>query len=265
MRRRHVLWVVAMALGGAACSRGGAKADLKLVGSSSVEPFAKQWAEAYRQGHADVGIQIQGSDSTAGIQAALSGAADIGMSSRELAPDDAGKLVRIVVARDGVTIIVHPSNPLGDAKPDQVRAIFTGETTRWSGVGGADRSIHVVTRESGSGTRATFEDLVLKGKPFSSAVVVQGSQSAVRQAVSTDPDAIGYVSQEAVDGTVKALKIAGVESSPVTVANHTYPLARPFYFLVKGEMSPRVKDFVDWVLGPDGQAVVRKEGLYAVK
>jgi phosphate transport system substrate-binding protein len=260
------------ALGVAACSRDGAaaggsagKAEIRLAGSSSLKPFAERWAEAYRKDHAQVTVQVQINDSNAGVQAALSGSAEIGMSSRELSGDEAKKLTRIVVARDGLTLVVHPSNPLGDLKPEQVHAIFAGETSRWKDLGGADKGIHVVTREPGSGTRATFEELVMKGKPFAGAAAVQGSQSAVLAAVAADPDAIGYASQVAVDATVKALKVGGIESSPATVSSHTYPLTRPFYFLVKGEMSPAVKDFVDYVLSPDGQAIVRKEGLYAAK
>jgi phosphate transport system substrate-binding protein len=244
---------------------GGGQTTLTLAGSTSVQPFAEKWAEAYHAKHPNIDIHVQGGGSTAGVKAAETGAAQIGTCSRELKPEEAAVLHQTVVARDGQTIIVHPSNPVSDLKVDQVRSIYAAEIKNWKEVGGPDKKINVVTREQGSGSRGAFEELVMKGKTIASSALVQDSQGAVRQMVSTDPAAIGYVSHGVVDASVKGLKLNGVAPSEETIANGTYPVVRPFLFLTKGEPTGVAKDFIDWVLGPEGQAIARKEGLFPPK
>jgi phosphate transport system substrate-binding protein len=247
------------ASGGAAAGSG----TITLAGSTSVQPFAEKWAETYQARNPGVQINVQGGGSTAGVKAAESGAAQIGMCSRELKPEEASVLTATIVARDGETIIVHPSLSVSDLTVDQVRGIYAGEITYWKQVGGPDLEITVVTREMGSGARGAFEDLVMgKEKKIASSALVQDSQGAVRQMVSSAPAAIGYVSHGVVDPSVKGLKLNGVEPNPDTIKSGRYPLVRPFLFLTKGAPSGRAKEFIEWVLGPDGQAVARKEGLF---
>jgi phosphate transport system substrate-binding protein len=247
--------------GGAA----GGQTTLTLAGSTSVQPFAEKWAEAYHAKHPNLDIHVQGGGSTAGVKAAETGAAQIGTCSRELKPEEAAVLRQTVVARDAETIIVHPSNPVTDLTVDQVRGIYAGEIKNWKEVGGPDKKINVVTREQGSGARGAFEELVMKGKQIASSALVQDSQGAVRQMVSTDPAAVGYVSHGVVDAGVKGLKLNGVAPSEETVLAGKYPVVRPFLFLTKGQPSGAAKDFIDWVLGPEGQAIARKEGLISPK
>ena len=235
---------------------------LTLAGSTSVQPFAEKWAEAFRANNPAVEIYVQGGGSTAGVKAAVTGTAQIGMCSRELKPDEAQAVTATVVARDGETIIVHASLPVSDLTVDQVRKIYAGETTSWKEVGGPDRKITVVTREQGSGARGAFEDMVMKGKQITSAALVQDSQGAVRQMVSTDPAAIGYVSHGVVDSSVKGLRLEGVEPNEETIVSGRYPVVRPILLLTKGAPSGAAKEFMDWVLGPEGQAIGRKEGLF---
>ncbi|MCK6545553.1 phosphate ABC transporter substrate-binding protein [Myxococcota bacterium] len=251
-------------LGLPACSRK-PKAGLTVAGSTSVQPFAEKWAEEYAVTDPKLEIHVQGGGSTAGVQATISGAANIGMCSRELKAEEKAQLTPIVVARDGLAIIVHPSNHLGDIDLETVRKIFTREISNWSELGGPDRKITVVTRENGSGARGAFEELVMKKKRIAAAALVQDSQGAVRQMVSSDPAGIGYVSHGVADASVKSLKVHGIEANEATVASGEYPLVRPFLFLVQGEPTGPAKAFIDWVLGPRGQEIAKKEGLFPVR
>jgi phosphate transport system substrate-binding protein len=252
---------LSLVLTGGACGRS-SKGALTVAGSTSIQPFAEKWAEAYRAKHAQHEIHVQGGGSTAGVQATLSGAAQIGMCSRKLKPDEETKVKAIVVARDGLTIIVHATSPITDLTTEQIQKVYTGEITKWSELGGPDKAITVVTRESGSGARGAFEELALKGKSILASALVQDSQGAVRQMVSTDPAAIGYVSHGVVDASVKALKVNGVEPGQATVASGQYPLVRPFLFLTQAEPTGAAKDFIDWILGAEGQAIAKQEGLF---
>jgi phosphate transport system substrate-binding protein len=235
--------------------------SLTLAGSTSVQPFAEKWAEAFRRVHPQTEIHVQGGGSTAGVQSALSGAAEIGTCSRALKPEEAEKLKSVVVARDGIAIIVNKENPVADLPLESVRKIYSGEITRWKDVGGTDAKITVITREEGSGTRGAFEELLMKDKPIVAGALVQDSTGAVRQMVSSDPSAIGYISLGSLEPSVKAIKLDGVEASEGMIDVKKYPLVRPFLFVFKGKPSSAAQDLIAWITGPDGQALTRKEGL----
>jgi len=250
-----------LVVAGSACSRARNR-GLTLAGSTSLQPFAEKWADAYRAHRPEFTIHVQGGGSTAGVQAAISGAAQIGMSSRPLTPDEGGRVRGIPVARDVMAIVVHPTNPVSDLKLDQVRAIYAGELGSWRSFGGRDGSITVITREEGSGTRAAFEALVMNPKRIVASALVQDSTGAVRQMVASDPRAIGYVSLGLVDASVKALRLGGVEANEANVAARTYPLVRPFLFVITpGTNNDAATAFIDWITGPEGQALTRREGL----
>jgi phosphate transport system substrate-binding protein len=133
---------------------------VSVVGSTSVQPFAEALAEEFMAAHPEEKIFIQGGGSTAGIQAVLTGAAQIGMSSRKLEESEKA-LITVPIIYDAIAVIVHRNNPLDNLSMDQIRKIYAGKITRWTEVGGADKAITVVTREEGSGTRETFQNLVM--------------------------------------------------------------------------------------------------------
>lgn len=257
-------WVSALSfllLVGAACSRGGSGTEIVVAGSTSVQPFADRWAEVYMERHPGLIVNVQGGGSSAGIQAAKSGAADIGTSSRELKPDEMD-LTRIVVARDGLAIIVHPTLPLADLSLLQVKSIFDGEIQNWRTLIGRDKAIDVVTREEGSGTRGAFQEMVMgKTTRITKLAIVEDSNGTVREIVSSDPDSIGYISLGLVTPRVKAVSLEGVIASEDNIVGGRYKLVRPFLFLTKGQPRGRVKDFIDFVLSPEGQGLIKKEGL----
>ena len=263
--RRSAILLVAATLAMGACSRGHRKSDLTIAGSTSVQPFAEKWAEAYRAGHRAIGIHVQGGGSTAGVVAAVSGAAQIGMCSRDLKPDEAQKLTATVVARDGIAIIVNKKNPIDDLALADVRRVYSGEVKSWREIGGQGDRITLITREEGSGTRGAFEDLVMTGRRIAVSALVQDSTGAVRQMVASDPAAIGYISLGQVDAAVKSIKVGSADATEATIDAGKYPLVRPFMFVTKGPPVGAAADFITWITGPEGHALTRKEGLLPPK
>ena len=156
---------------------------------------------------------MQGGGSSAGIQAATQGAANLGASSRELLGPEK-QLVEIPIAYDGIAVIVHPSNPVADLSVAQIKQIFTGRLTNWRELGLPPREIDAINREEGSGTREAFEHLVMGQTEVSPAAMVQDSNGSVREIVAGDPNAIGYISAGLVDSRVKAVTIEGVAAHP---------------------------------------------------
>ena len=225
-----------------------------------MQPFVEKWSEVYATKHAGAQINVQGGGSTAGIKAAQTGAAQIGTVSRDL-NDDERSLTSIIVARDGIAVIVNPASPVANLSLAEVRGIFTGELKSWKDLGGPDRPITVITREEGSGTRGAFEELALGKARIATSALVQDSTGAVREMVHGDPSSVGYISLGQVNDQIKAVKLAGVEATEANVVAGKYPLVRPFLFVLKGAATGATKDFIDFVLSPEGQELVRKEGL----
>jgi len=236
------------------------KAGIIVAGSTSVQPFAEVLAEEYMILHPDVTIDIQGGGSAAGIMAAQSGTADIGMSSRDL-KDEEKSLWYVEIARDGLAIIVHPSNPIRNLTLDQIRDIYAATISDWSQLGGPKSKIHVITREDGSGTRAAFESLVMRKAEITPRAIVQDSNGAVRQLVGDDPNAIGFISLGLVNETVKALELGGVAATRENVINGSYGLSRPFLFIARDQPTGQTKQFIDFTLSTEGQKILATEGL----
>lgn len=239
------------------------KAGLNISGSTSVAPFVEHLADVYQREHPGSVIYVQSLGSTAGIQAAISGVAGLGMSSRDLAPDEAEQLEQLVIARDALAVVVHPTNAVTDLSLAEVQAIFSGRIRSWSDVGGPPQPITVIVREAGSGTFGAFEELVMQGEPITPGALRQGSNGAIRQLVSLDPNAIGYISLGIVDPTVKAVSIDEVQPSVEHVLEGTYTFVRPFLFVWrKGEQPGQLaRGFIDYVMSPQGQEQLALQGL----
>jgi phosphate transport system substrate-binding protein len=235
--------------------------SVTVVGSTSVQPFAELLAEEYAHKAPLERINVQGGGSSAGIEAVNSGAALIGMSSRDLKGDET-KLVRIEIASDAIAIIVNPKNPVQDLQIDQVRDVFDGKIKRWSELGGPDRPIVVVTREEGSGTRGAFQDMMMGKAEIDPGSLVQDSNGAVRQLVGDDPNAIGYISLGLVNQSVKAISLDHAQPNAAHVADGTYRLVRPFLFVLREMPADGIaKHYIDFTLSPEGQKLLKQEGL----
>ena len=244
-----------------ACGRGAGTAVI-LAGSTSVQPYAELLAEQYSADFPDRAVDVQGGGSSTGIRAAQSGTANIGMSSRNLTEEEQ-EMWHIVIAKDGLVLIVHPENPVSSLTLEDVRRIYTGEVTNWHALGGQDRSIHIITREEGSGTRGAFEDMIMDGRLITPRAIVQNTNGSVRQLVSNDIDSIGFLSLGLVNDTVKALELDGVAPSWGNVMSGEYTLYRPFFFVSNEEPTDMVKSFVDYTMSEEGQRLLMIEGLIA--
>lgn len=246
----------------------GLSGNLKLAGSTSVQPLAEELAMRFMELNRDVKIDVAGGGSGAGVESASNGAADIGMASRAVKESELQAnpdLNPIVLCQDGIAVVVNPANEVADLTLEQVKGIFTGEITNWKDLGGADAAITVINREEGSGTRGAFSEIALDEEPFIETAAIQNSTGAVKTAVSADANAIGYISMGSMSADVKALKVNGVEATTDNAKNGTYPIARPFNFIVKGEAEGLTKAFIDWVLDTEAQEIVAREGFIPSK
>jgi len=262
--RRMPLFMAAVLLFGAtSCTRSaeGARDDVVLAGSTSIQPFAERWAESYTESR----VTVQSGGSTAGIKAAHDGTADFGMSSRELRPAEVAGLTQTIVARDGIAVIVHAQNPVHALTLTQLRAIYAGTIRNWREVGGVDASITVITREEGSGTRDTFQEVVMgAGRTIAREALVTAYSGGLRKMVAEDPQAIGYVTFSQLNARVHAVALDGVMPTEQSIREGSYRLQRPFLFLSKGALSGGAERFLRFVLSPRGQEIARAEGLAPV-
>jgi phosphate transport system substrate-binding protein len=190
------------------------------------------------------------------------------MSSRQLTVAEKG-LNEIPIAVDGIVIIVNRANRVQGLTVEQARDVFAGRVKNWHELGGRSRPITVISREDGSGTRASFEEKVMTGaakqpEPVAADALVQDSNGAVREIVADDPDAVGYISFGLVDERVHPLALDSVAPSEESIRLGTYPVTRKFLFLTRHEPTGRTKEFIDYVLSPEGQGVLVQEGLVQV-
>ncbi len=234
-----------------------------VAGSTSVQPYAEVLAEEFMIINPTTQIDIQGGGSSAGITAAQTQSADIGMSSRGL-KDEEKSLWNIEIARDGLVLIVNPENSVDNLTLDQIQAIYTGEIIDWSQVGGWDSKIHLIAREEGSGTRSAFTELAMGDKEITPKAIVQDSNGSVMQLVAGDPNAIGFISLGLVNDEIKALYLDGVEATAANIMNGSYALSRPFLFVTHDEPRGLTKDFIDFTLSLEGQKLLSDEGLVPV-
>ncbi len=190
---------------------------LNVVGSTSIQPFAELLAQAYDKQNPGKQVDVQGGGSTAGLQAAANGLADIGMCSRALTDEEAKQFTAVVIARDGVAVIVNNANPVNGLKTEQIRDIFSGKIKNWKEVGGKDDAIRAITREEGSGTRESFVHLVMGKEKIAREALAQESNGAVKELVKGDPAAIAYISLGLVDKQIKAVNVDEAEATPENV------------------------------------------------
>lgn len=242
--------------------------SISMVGSTSMEKLANALSEAFMEEYPDVTVTAEFVGSGAGIEAATNGTADIGNSSRSLKDEEkAAGVVENVVAIDGIAVCVDPANEVADLTKEQLTNIYNGTITNWKEVGGADEPIIVIGREAGSGTRGAFEELVDLQDACKYANELDSTGAVIAKVAST-PGAIGYASLDALDDSVKALSLEGVEATAENIKAGNYFLSRPFVMATKGEISEQndlVQAWFDFVLGDEGQQIASEVGLITVK
>lgn len=242
------------------------KNTITLAGSTAFLPYAERLAEVYSEKHPEIRINVQGGGSSVGIQAAMQGTVDIGMADLVELPDYAKTVLKsIVVARDGIAIIVHPSNKIFNLTSLQVMNIFSGKIQYWNEIGGAKKKINIISREDGSGTRKSFQVLIMHNKELPGDAMIQNSNGTIREAVATDPDSIGYISIGSLDERVKTVFLDGVTPNKKNMLAGKYKLKRPIFFLLKGKPKPITKRFINFVLSNEAQQIISTEGLISAK
>jgi len=245
-----------------------AAGKVTITGSTTVLPIAQKAAEVFMKKNPDVEISVAGTGSGDGIKAIIDGTADIGNASRdmkdkevELAKSKGVSPVRHTVALDCIVPVVHPSNPVGDLTLDQLKDIYTGKIKNWKEVGGTDKVIVVISRDSSSGTFEVWNHKVLDKKRVRPDAQLQASNGAVAQAVAGNKYAIGYVGIGYVNQNLKGVKVGGVQASAETAKNGQYPIARELYMFTKGQPGGPVKAFIDFVKSAEGQQIAEAEGF----
>ena len=241
--------------------------SLVMAGSTSIEKVCGALGEAFGDKHPELTIDLQATGSGAAITALNDGTAQIGNLSRAVKdsenPD--GKYEAITIALDGIAIIVHKNNAAADLTAEQLASIFKKEVTNWKDVGGPDKAITVIGRETGSGTRDGFEEVV-KVKDACQYDATLDSTGAVVARVASDEGAIGYVSFASVGDGVKALKVGGVTPSESTIADKTYVIQRPFVqAYIKDTKDVRVQAYIEFLKTDEAQKLIRDADLVPQK
>ena len=240
---------------------------ISLAGSTSMEKLANAVAESFMEKYPNVTVTAEFTGSSAGIESLLAGSVDIGDASRALkdSEKEAGA-VENIVAIDGIAVVTDTENSVADLTKDQLISIYTGQTTNWSELGGDDEAIVVIGREAGSGTRGAFEELLDIADQCVYANELD-STGAVMAKVASTPGAIGYVSLDVVDDTVKAFSLEGVEATADNIKAGNYFLSRPFVMATKGEISEQnelVQALFDYLSSDEGKSVIAGVGLITV-
>jgi phosphate transport system substrate-binding protein len=253
------------------------------IGSDTLVNLALAWAEAYQGQHPDVAVSVTGGGSGTGLAALINGTADIANASRPISAEERAKAqangiepVEFVVARDAIAIVVNPQNPVDHLSVPQLSAMYTGAVTNWQQVGGASRPIVLLSRETNSGTHVYFLEHVVrlgeKDNPalFSPDTLLLPSSEGISTEVRQNPNAIGYDGLGYVTPDQKTLAVAGDDGQPfvlpsiASVNDKTYPIARDLYMYTAGPPAGAVKAYLDWLLGPEAQAIVAELGFVPV-
>jgi phosphate transport system substrate-binding protein len=251
---------------------------ITVKGSDTMVILAQRWAERYMAAHPDVTIQVTGGGSGTGISALINGTTDICNASRPMKSAERDKLkqrfgsrgVEIKAAQDGLSVYVNEGSPVQELTLDQIKEIYTGKITNWKSVGGPDARIILYGRENNSGTYVYFRDNILKGEDYAASMQSLPGTAAVVNAVAKDGAGIGYGGAAYGKG-IRELKIKKDSSSPAyapTVENikkGVYPVTRFLYMYVKNRPSGAMKEYIDWILGDDGQKIVTEVGYFPIR
>ncbi|MGA9116465.1 MAG: phosphate ABC transporter substrate-binding protein [Bacteroidota bacterium] len=268
--------ILLLLLAGALPLAGGEKITVK--GSDTMVILGQRWAERYMAAHPQIRIQVTGGGSGTGISALINGTTDICNSSRPMKEAERARLrekygsrgVEIKCALDGLAVYVHAGNPVRDLSLRQLRDIFTGSTTNWKALGGPDRRIILYSRENNSGTYVYFKDEVLGGADFAPHAQHMPGTAAVVHAVARDPWGIGYGGAAYGKG-IREMSIRREPGSPAFppaqehIRSGAYPISRFLYLYTLRRPAGALRQYVDWILGDEGQAIVSSVGYFPIR
>jgi phosphate transport system substrate-binding protein len=264
-------------------SNSSAQAYIENKGSDTLVNVALAWAERYQKDHPEVQISVTGGGSGTGFAALINGTIDIANASRGIKPEEIDQAkkngfepVEFIVANDAIAVIVNPKNPISELTLEQVSRIYKGELTNWKELGGEDRPIVRLSRETNSGTHVYFLETVIRLESkedksiFSADTLLLPSSEGIIAEVSDNPNAIGYDGLGYVTPQVKMVALAASPDGPFilpsarTVTNKEYPISRHLFMYTRGEPQGAEKDYLDWILSPEAQAIVTELGFVPV-
>jgi phosphate transport system substrate-binding protein len=250
-------------------------------GSDTIVNLALAWAERYHADHPEVNISVTGGGSGTGIAALANGTLDIANASREIKPEEIAEMqangidpVEITIARDAIAVIINPENPVDELTLKEISDIYKGNIRNWAEVGGEDRPIVKLSRETNSGTHVYFlENVIRLGNSddkslFSTDTLLLPSSEGITAEVRDNPNAIGYDGLGYVTPDVKVVAVSAdgdyVYPSIESVNAHTYPIARDLYMYTAGEPAGTVRKYLDWILSDEAQEIVKELGFVPV-
>ncbi len=250
--------------------------SISVKGSDTILPLAQAEAEEFMNESSGKSVSVTGGGSGVGIAALIDGQVDIATASREINANEteAAKKnginpVEHSIAYDGITAVVNPANPVSELTFDQLRGIYNGSISNWKEVGGEDKPIAVISRDSSSGTYKDFQKDVMLGDEYRPDALTQPATGGVVGEVSQNPNAIGYIGFAYLDNSIKALSLdkgnGSVTPTAESILNGEYPLSRSLYFYTNGEPSGLTKEFIDFVLSEKGQNLVSEVGYIPLK
>jgi phosphate transport system substrate-binding protein len=278
MKNQILRSALALSLAGAVAIGARAEGTVTVKGSDTMVILAQRWAEAFMAKHPGISVQVTGGGSGTGISALINGTTDVCNASRPMKASEREKLkqrynslgVEVKAARDGLAVYLPESSPVDELSLDQVKGIYTGRIKNWKEVGGPDKGIILYGRENNSGTYVYFRDNVLKGQDFAPAMQSMPGTAAVVNAVSKDPNGIGFGGAAYAKG-IKFVKIKtdakaeGYAPTPENIKAGKYPITRFLYMYLRSRPTGDVKKYVDFALGDEGQAIVTKVGYFPIR
>ena len=242
--------------------------EVSIGGSTSVQNLMEDMMNDYMAEFPDVTITYDGQGSSAGVEGATNGTYQIGTASREIKDSEKVEGLSVeVLAFDGIALVVHPDNKVLDLTMDQVRDIYTGKVTNWSEIDGTDGQIAVISRDSKSGTRGAFEEIVgfnsSESDPMISSALEIESNGGVVSNVAGNQNAIGYISFDSIDESVVPIKVDGSQATSANVAAGAYAISRPFNMVYNlDKTNETLNDFINWVKTNIGK-YIEDHGLIA--
>jgi phosphate transport system substrate-binding protein len=255
---------------------------LENKGSDTMVNMALLWAEDYQKENSKVSIPVTGGGSGTGIAALISSTVDIANASRKIKEEEIAEAnangvepVEIVVARDAIAVIVNKENPIQELTLQQISDIYSGKINNWSELGGDNRPIVKLSRETNSGTHIYFLEAVIRlGNTddttiFSADTLLLPSSEGIIAEVRDNPNAIGYDGLGYVTSEVKVLAIANSQGDYIlpnsdTVKQNLYPISRDLYMYTNGEAESLIKEYIDWILSAEGQQIVEDLGFVPI-
>jgi phosphate transport system substrate-binding protein len=269
MRNNFLFIILAYIFFTAGCSSNISQNNIITIsGSDTMFELTSKLAEEYMKDHSGISVKVDGGGTATGIRQLIKGEIDICTASRNLKPEEAKLLADyygslglvFLIAKDALSIYINPKNNIHNLTQTELSKIFSGEITNWKALGGKDAAIVTIIRNPNSGTYLYFKDHVLEGEDYMDNSIVEPTTKDIVKLVETNENAIGYGGM-GYKGNIFHAKINGIEPTENNVRNDTYPIIRYLHFFTTTAPGGEVKRFIDWVLSPAGQSVVRKAGF----